>query len=93
MYLDFIVIAQGFAVFTTGLDDREMNLPVQEFTVREAGFSQEIFTPQLEKVIIIAVVDRLTHIGFKKRDTQTRYVVRSSGAWRLRLGASDYLFL
>jgi len=70
-----------------------MKLPVQEFTVMEAGFSQEIFTPQLEKVIIIAVVDRLTHIGFKKRDTQTRYVVRSSGAWRLRLGASDYLFL
>jgi hypothetical protein len=93
MYFDLIVIAQRFAVFTAGLDDSEMKLPVQEFTVREAGFSQEIFTPQLEKVIIITVVDSLTQIDFKKRDTQTRYVVGSNSACRLRLGAKDYLFL
>ena len=70
-----------------------MKLPVQEFTVREADFSQEIFTPQLEEVIIIDVIDRLTHIDLKKRDTQTRYVVGSSGTCRLRPGVSDYLFL
>jgi hypothetical protein len=93
MYFDLIVIAQGFAVLTAGFDDREMKLPVQEFAVREAGFSQEIFTPKLEKVIIIAVVDCLTHIDFKKRDTQTRYVVGSNGTCRVSLGASDYLFL
>jgi hypothetical protein len=68
-----------------------MKLPVQEFTVREAGFSQEIFAPQLEEVKIIAVIDRLSHIDFKKRDTQARYVVGST--CRLRLGAGSYLFL
>jgi hypothetical protein len=38
MYLDFIVIAQGFAVFTAGFDDREMNLPVHQLEVGVADF-------------------------------------------------------
>ena len=47
----------GFAVFTPGFDDREMELPVHELTVRKADFSQQIFTRKLEEVIIIAVID------------------------------------
>ena len=69
IYFYLIFIMQRFAVFTAGFDDREMKLPVHELTVREARFSQQIFTRKLEHVIIIAMIDSLSHIQFKKRDT------------------------